>query len=689
MSGKGKKAVIPGPEAEKSGTPPQQRIGIWIQVLISWLGLSVDLNSHGTTADAFDPVRNWLGSIRGFDPVWILLIPGIYLVFRLARTHRTNQGKAGVRLPAGFFALCMVLGFAFEQECSWNMLLGIRNGQLAKAAFVWLSWYLILKHVLTLFFRMLENINIGTGAGQEPGDLQPAKGFRPIRRYRQMLRKHPFATSFWTLLILFLPYIIFSYPAMFMGDTGSIIIQAYSELNTTGTDYLSPDSVIRAGIYINQHHPAFYTLLLHGFLVAGDGLFHSLNAGAFLYVLCQALLMIASFSYAISALVRQEIKTGYVVAVLVYVLIHPQIHNYLIIVTKEGGYSACFLLMMTALFRLRFREKSGKDTAVLILSALGVILLRNEGRYILLLSGILMALTDKRNRKMFLGFSAAVLVVSAGIYHGLYAYLGFTPGSTREMLSVPFQQTARYVRDHPEDITPEEKEAIDGVLKYDVLAAVYVDGTADPVKATFREESTGEDLLRYFRAWGRMLIRHPDTYIQAFCANYDQYLYPGEARMNYYTYGWMENICENTNELIRGLGKSFSLPEWGRRFRTLADSFTEAGLLNFPLLSFLMTPAVYSWSLLAALCWAVGRGIRRNPAIFAQIVPAFAVLLTLFTGPTNGFYGRYMLPLTVYLPVMLLMLPLLRRREASGSGKPHIFRHLSAADPSSGTPEAC
>ena len=654
-----KETSLPGAEAEGENLR-RLRIRSGILAFISWLGLSMDLNSHAMNADAFDPVRNWLGSIRSFDPAWTLLLPGIYLICRLAQTCSFRQKSTARRVLAAFFSLCMVLGFSFEQETSWDMLWGMQDGQLAKTVFVSLAWYIVSEKVLSLVFHMLEHIKIRTEAGQKPVILRGTGGFHPIRMYGRILRNHPFAASLLTLLFFLLPYIIFSYPAMFMGDTGSIIVQAFSELNTTGTDYLSPNSVIKAGVYINQHHPAFYTLLLHGFLVTGNTLFHSLNVGVFLYVLFQALLMMVAFSYAVSTLIRQNMKVEYGIAALVYVLIHPQIHNYLILVTKEGMYGACFLLMMVALFRLRFREKPGNGISVLILSALGVILLRNEGRYVVLLSGILMTITDRRNRKTILAFTAAILVVSAGIYNGLYFSLGYTPGSIREMLSVPFQQTARYVRDHPEDITGEDRAAINGVLDFEALATVYVEEIADPVKATFREESTAEDLLRYFAAWGRMLLRHPGTCLQAFCANYNQYLYPGEARILYYSYGWMENICENTNEMIQGLGKTFSLPEWGRRFRTLADSFTEAGLLNFPLLSFLMTPAVYSWSLLAALFWAAGRKIRRNPAVFAQTAPAFIIFLFLFTGPVNGYYGRYMLPLTMYLPFMLLTLPLLR-----------------------------
>jgi len=662
---------------EKSPEPSRQKVIQLLLALFSSMGLSLDLAFHGTGSGAFDIVRNWLGSFPGFQMSCVLLTTGLFLVFRLAEQFRGKQGRWARKLLAAFFALNMVLGFAFEQEGSWELLRGVRNGQLFKAGFVWLSWYLVLENLLVLVFHVLNTARISTGAWEDGATQKTGKSFQPAQQsmmkseggsgptrwYARMLRKHPFGTPFCILLILILPHLYISYPGMFMGDTGSIIVQAYSELETTGTDYLAPANVMKAGVYINQHHPVFYTLLLHSFLVLGDRVFSSLNAGAFLYVLCQTGIMLAAFSYAVSTFVQQRVKAGYCVLILIYVLIHPLIHNYLVLLTKEGLYSACFLLMMSSLFRIRFREKTGSETAVLIGSVLGVILLRNEGGYIILLSGILMAMADRSNRKAILGLTAASLVLFMGIYHGLYIYLGYTPGSIREMLSVPFQQTARYVHDRPKEVTAEEAEAINGVLDYDSLAEKYAPEIADPIKIIFREESTTPDLIRYFRSWAGMLARHPGTYLQATYANYDQYLYPGETRMNYYTYGWMENILDVTNRMIEDLGKGFYLPEWNQKLRTITDSSTEAGVLNFPVFSFLMTPAVYSWCLLTALCWGMGRGIRNHPWFFAQTVPAAVILIILFLGPTNGFYGRYMLPIVEYLPFLLLMLPLLRQRE--------------------------
>ena len=64
--------------------------------------------------------------------------------------------------------------------------------------------------------------------------------------------------------------------------------------------------------------------------------------------------------------------------------------------------------------------------------------------------------------------------------------------SPKEMFSLPFQQTARYVKEYGDEIPGEEREVIAKVLDYDSLAEIYEPMTADPVKTTYRSGSTGE-----------------------------------------------------------------------------------------------------------------------------------------------------------------------------------------------------
>jgi len=83
------------------------------------------------------------------------------------------------------------------------------------------------------------------------------------------------------------------------------------------------------------------------------------------------------------------------------------------------------------------------------------------------------------------------------------------------MLSVPFQQTARYVKYHADELSDEDIKTIDYVLNYDTLAERYKPEIADPVKNEYNKYTKTKDLIAYFKIWFKGLVKHPETYIDA------------------------------------------------------------------------------------------------------------------------------------------------------------------------------
>ena len=86
----------------------------------------------------------------------------------------------------------------------------------------------------------------------------------------------------------------------------------------------------------------------------------------------------------------------------------------------------------------------------------------------------------------------------------------------QDVMSLPFQQTARVVvKLHGEEIPQEEREIIDRVLDYDSLAEGYSDWYADNVKDTYRQTATAENRRAYWGVWWRQLCRWPVEYLDA------------------------------------------------------------------------------------------------------------------------------------------------------------------------------
>ena len=77
----------------------------------------------------------------------------------------------------------------------------------------------------------------------------------------------------------------------------------------------------------------------------------------------------------------------------------------------------------------------------------------------------------------------------------------------QEALSVCFQQTARYVKYHGDEVTGEEEAAIKKVLAYKKLAKKYQPALSDPVKGTYKSEVTSTDLKNYFKVWLQMGLK--------------------------------------------------------------------------------------------------------------------------------------------------------------------------------------
>lgn len=112
---------------------------------------------------------------------------------------------------------------------------------------------------------------------------------------------------------------------------------------------------------------------------------------------------------------------------------------------------------------------------------------------------ILIFLLTKKKKRYLAASLFCLIFVWIG-YNNIFLPLsGVQPGSKREMLSVPFQQTARYINCYPDEVTQEEKNAIDKVLDYEHIADNYNPEASDQVKNTFNENATNEELKNYFR----------------------------------------------------------------------------------------------------------------------------------------------------------------------------------------------
>ena len=177
--------------------------------------------------------------------------------------------------------------------------------------------------------------------------------------------------------------------------------------------------------------------------------------------------------------------------------------------------------------------------------------------------------------------------------------IGVEPGSVRAMLSIPLQQTARYVTTYPEDVTKEEKEALEAVLDYENLSEIYDPLDYDYVKNSFAAKvdklPKAEQKVRlsnYFKAWFSMFLRHPGVYIEATLHGTYGYFDPFHSVKvkSVYQFRTKEAIRDHfdVDYVIRSEKPRNLLKEWATLW------------LKLPGASQLMSPGMYTWLLLIA-----------------------------------------------------------------------------------------
>ena len=136
---------------------------------------------------------------------------------------------------------------------------------------------------------------------------------------------------------------------------------------------------------------------------------------------------------------------------------------------------------------------------------------KNQGIYIALVTLVFCVICLKKYRIKILVTMFVPIFIFQFAYTGLlFKAARVSTVGKQEALSVCFQQTARYVKYHGDEVTGEEEAAIKKVLAYKKLAKKYQPALSDPVKGTYKSQDTSTDLKNYFKVWLQMGVKHPD-----------------------------------------------------------------------------------------------------------------------------------------------------------------------------------
>lgn len=573
-------------------------------------------------------------SLDGILPIVLFII---FAVFYWQASKMRFHGNLWTHLSAFFFSAFTVVGYSMATTQSLEILTA-DYAQMVKAVICLIGYYGLFHPCIKFCYMVMHDKNI---FGRSSRKLVPALEW--------IFDKHPWISAFLIFVLAWMPYLVSYYPGIFMGDTGAQISQFFQLTNGT-SDYLN---LLSENQLINNHHPVLHTILM-GCAVKLGRMLGSDNLGIFFYTLFQYFCMAASLAAGIAYLKKIKVARWLQAVFLALIAFYPIFPRYAVLLSKDTLFSSFVLLFEIQLIQLIRGEITGRNWKKgfwFFLTMLAVMMLRQNGLYVILFSlPVLFVLKNKENRRRTAVLFAGALVVYLSYTNILFPALDITPGSKREMLSVPFQQTARYVKEYPKQVTEKEKKTIDTLLDYDRLADNYDPNISDPVKNTYNEDADTKELKNYFKVWFQMFWKHPGCYIEAYLNNYYGYFYMGNDGTDRRTRYYEEFSTKCMEKRINQKGFAFHHLERFEPVRKFLEMESEL-VLHMPMGAVFQASAFYTWLVI------VGMGYLLSVKKYRQLVmyfPAVSIILVSMVSPVNGtIYFRYMLSVMFVVPVLL------------------------------------
>jgi len=440
-----------------------------------------------------------------------------------------------------------------------------------------------------------------------------------------LFNKKSFLKIFTIIFVLWLPYLIIKFPGSVSADSTWQIRQFFGE-----TEYTT-------------HHPVFSTWIIGGFIWLGSKIIN-FKFGIFLCALVQYTVMAGAFAYSIVEISKLNDNKTYPMVLVVGYAIAPCFGNTASSIVKDAFFCSLFTLFIVKLctFVKEFKENNVTFSSCFVLFVLGILvsLFRNNGIYAVaptLIIVALMILFKKGINLKVLKSAVVVLVIVVFCCFNLLqtTVLNVKKGSIAEALSIPFQQTARYVTEYGNEVTEEERQAIDAVLDYDNLAADYNPYVSDPVKAKYKGDNSA--LVPYLKVWFKQFLKHPGCYFEA------------TINQNYPAFYLDISNIRNYKPFTDGTTEDYAQVSSFGTLRTALLGYSTVFSL-IPVVSQIVNPVLYVWIMIYMIFYAIS---HKKRLFYVVLVPLFLSLLVVIAGPTVMNNARYLYPISWSIPFVI------------------------------------
>ena len=468
--------------------------------------------------------------------------------------------------------------------------------------------------------------NSAAGAGAK--ELAASNEVAAVRGRRSGFRD--FVTAFLVITVAALPMLIVYYPGMLLTD-------AYIEMQYA--------SGMQAWI---AHFSVPMDVFLYKLVSAGSRILGNDNAAFFVYTGLQFVAQTVVFSYTYAFICKVNPRRFVRISSLAFFALNTVIRIWGYTMGKDTIYAAALLLLIVAVLDAEWRAGHRVlDAALIVGAAFLVAILRKNGIYVLVGWAVIGFIASKTQKWRYVAIAGAVLA-AIFVNKWFVGHYNVAPGYVREALSVPIQQTARYIKYYGDELTEDDKQPLSSVfyVPLDEISDLYDPEASDNVKFCFKENPTDEEMKRYFSTWWKLLWKHPWCYVEAFVSNT-------------YAYFDLTKVSDFGGTLgVYDIGEAY---DWsGRLSYNFSHNPKFEGARAFiknlhnvvaklPIIGIFSCCGIYTYLLMFEFVHVIRRKRFKD---LVMLLPIFLSLVFCLLSPVNGLM-RYMLPMMMCTPVMI------------------------------------
>jgi len=565
-------------------------------------------------------------------------ILGVGIFFLIKGTNKHNKLNVLTLINALIFSIFLEIGICYQKGKSlsyfWKNINNFFSGILNIVVFTFLL-YLLLDFLFNKF-QSMKNKEIKS------------------KILKFIFEEHPFLSAFLITLSVSLIYLIFFYP-------GSMAYDGLWQLDVYyGIDIIAENHPAIVGF--SNHHPALVTLIM-GWLMDFGRMLGNDNLGMFMFIAPQMLINALIYAYVLK--IMKKLDTPLVlriISLLFYSCFPLLVINSLTYIKDTIFYLMFLFLFVYIYYHFKVNYKKEDKFKYLVLAFVYLVLAfvylvlyltRNTGYYIAIITSLVFIFYFIKKYKLVSLCFGLLIVFMLGVnftYHKVFLVkMHIKEASVREMLSVPLQQTARYLKYYPHDLSKKEREILENLFIDDLenVVKVYRPNRSDNVKWKFKEYPSDKELKDYIKVWFTMFIKHPFVYFDATLNNIYGYFYPNVMNFIGEDIGFYYIDVDgpvNTKEL----DLHWNNLKWGRdALENIATKMSKTKGIRQ-----LYTPAFYVWLLISSCIYLIE---NKKKEILCYFTPLFMVVVTCLISPVNA-HMRYLQPVMVSIPFVLAII---------------------------------